>query len=346
MERSVKIMILFCIALYSCDTVVKNNAEIYIIEDTTSILQIFNVKQELSIQTFEINTNKKQEIKGNQGTLVIFPADCFGKVQGSVKIELIECYSIQDMMFNSLSTQTTDGKLLESDGMIYLNALNEKGDTLQIKHGKVKVQMLTKERKVGIQVFEGVEKDNNITWSLLPNKIKQEIKPENILTEEIMPCCDDSILINKPKKEQSKIVADKQIKNEFLVNYVFNITKMGWINCDRFIEGETQNIIVSVSKTQENASLYLVLDKLNSNVMPRNPKAVNGQFEFRNIPINESFTLVALATKGEEIYFGMSNFVNNGAIIQCPELKPITRQGLLDKLLEKFGKDIWSRPLA
>jgi hypothetical protein len=279
---------IICFALFSCNSgnEPKNGHQKMgeIDSDTIIVLTAFNSKHEQNVQTFEINLNKKQTINGNQGTIVTFPAQCFGKVQGLVKIELIECYSIQEMILNGLSTQTTDGKLLESDGMIYLNALNEKGDTLEIMQGKVKVQMPTKQRKENIQIFEGINTSSGITWDLTNEKLKigeisNIIKQNQNNGPQIEVEDPEHNFTIQPKTGQSQIVIDKQIKNEFLVNYVFNITEMGWINCDRYIEGETQDLFVSVGKEQENVSIYLVLDKRNSNVMPRNPKAVNGKFE-------------------------------------------------------------------
>lgn len=340
--------------LFSCNSENGQETTIETDNDTVVILTTYNSEIERKIQTFEINPSKEQEIKGEQGTVVTFPTDCFGKVQGKVRIELIECYSIQDMIFNRLSTQATDGKLLESDGMIYLNALNEKGDTLEIKQGMINVQMPTKKRKEDIQIFEGVEYNNAITWNLSTETLTVKHLPEETnntipkITEEEINYIDkrDSLHQTQPKTGQSKIIIDKQVKNENFVGYVFQISRMGWINCDKYLEGETQNLLVNVGKGQENVSLYLVLDKYNSNLIPTSKTAIDGQMEFRNVPVSESLTLVALATKGDEIYFGMANHPTHEGTVNCPELKPVTRQELTDLLLKKFGKDIWNRPLV
>jgi len=355
--------VLTCLILFSCsqddEQKSKDIVTDKIDQDTTVTLTTYNTEADRSVQIFEITSSKKQEIKGKQGTVVTFPAGCFGKTEGNIKIELIECYSIQDMIFNGLSTQTTDYKLLEMDGMIYLNALNEEGDTLEIKQGKVSVKMPTEKIKDDIQVFEGVENNNAVRWNLsneklmntqqyVGNNIDENVPPQiEVETKEITNNDkQDSIQQTQPKTGQPTITVDKQIKNEYLVNYVFNISKMGWINMDRFIEGETQDLFVDVSEEHKNVSFYLVLDNINSNIIPRNPIAVNGQFEFRNIPISEPFTLVALATKGDEIYFGMANHDTHEGTINCPKLKPVTRLELTDLLFKKFGKDIWNRPEA
>lgn len=342
-----------CLALFSCNSENEpkneHQATVETEKDTVLDLSAYNSKKEQNVQTFEINTSKQQIIKGKQGTIVTFPADCFGKVSGKVKIELIECYSIQEMLLHGLSTQTTDGMLLESDGMIYLNALNEKGDLLEIKNRKVKVQMPTKQKKTDIEIFEGAENSNRITWNLSTEKLivengailkNQYTKEKNEFTQ----IKNDNLLYqNQPKPEQTQIVIDKQIKNENLVNYVFNISKLGWINCDRYIEGKTQELFVNIPSESVGASYYLVLENYNSSVLPK--KTNDGKLSFM-LPLNEPYTIVALSSKGEEIFFNMQNYKGGEREVYFSELYPITRQGLLDKLLEKFGKDIWSRPLA
>jgi hypothetical protein len=312
-------------------------------KDKATVLTAYNSKKGQNIQTFEINTSKQQTVKGKQGTVVTFPAQCFGKVQGTAKIELIECYSVQEMLLNGLSTQTTDGKLLESDGMIYLNALNEKGDTLKIKQGKVKVQMPTKQRKADIQIFDGVKLANTVRWNLSDKNLITHTESQKLEIQ--VPTALDTTqnYQTESKTGQSQIVIDKQIKNENLVNYVFCISKMGWQNCDRFIEGETKQLIVNVPKESTGASYYLVLKNYNSSALPK--QTTDGKLSFI-IPINEPFTIVALSSKGEDIYFNMMDYTDGKDEVDFSELKPVTRQELTDLLMKKFGKDIWSRPLA
>lgn len=343
-----------CLALFACNSESKQKsgqqATREAEKDTVDVLTAYNSKLGQKVQTFEIITSKQQTIKGKQGTVVTFPVDCFGKMQGKVKIELIECYSIQEMLLNGLSTQTTNGKLLESDGMIYLNALNEKGDTLKIKQGKVKIQMPTEREKHGIRYFEGVENDNIIIWNLSNEKLKIEnsLTNNNYTSSQKSKNENPKIVLEndtiyQTKTGQSQIVIDKQIKNENLVNYVFSISKMGWQNCDRFIEGETKQLIVNVPKESTGASYYLVLKNYNSSALPK--QTTDGKLSFI-IPVNEPYTIVALSSKGKDIYFNMIDYTGGKSEVDFSELKSVTRQELTDLLFKKFGKDIWSRPLA
>lgn len=319
-------------------------------KDTTIVFTGY--KSEQNVQTFKITTSRQQTINGKQGTVVTFPIDCFGNIQGKVKIELIECYSILDMIFNGLSTYTTDGKLLESDGMIYLNALSVTGDTLKIKQGKVLIQMPTKQEKKGIKIFEGIKNNNSITWNLSSEKLTGKVLSSQTNSKNgeytsanpiIIERAKDQNSADKLKSGQSQIIIDKQIKNENIVNYVFNISKMGWQNCDRYIEGETKQLIVNVPKESTCASYYLVLRNYNSSAVPK--QTTDGKLSFI-IPVNEPYTIVALSSKGDDTYFNMKDYPGGKDEVEFSRLNPVTRQELTDILIRKFGKDIWNRPLG
>jgi len=337
-----------CINLFSCGSgnEQKTKESISIDNDSTVVLTTFS-KRRFNVQNFEINPAKQNEIIGEQGTVVLFPANCFGKPDGKVNIELIECYSIQNMLLNGISTQTSNGKLLESEGMIFLNAVNEVGDTLGIRKGNIKVKMITTKAKEGIKLFDGVENGNYITWNLSGKKLIHEDGSNN---KHINKESKSSIIISaskdslyRPIFSNSQILIDKKIKSENIINYVFNISKMGWINCDRYIEGETAPLIVFVPKESIGASYYLVLKNYNSSVPPK--LTSNGKLSFM-VPINEPFTIVALGSKGEDFYFKMIDYSGNKNEVVFTELTKVTRQQMTNKLMDKFGKNIWNRPLS
>jgi hypothetical protein len=338
--------VLFVIIFFSCsrenDVNIedKNVNEKKEVENT--VLSSFNLLQD--VQRFELNLNNHRTIIGKYGTVVTFPMGCFGKIQGKIKITLIECYSIHEMIFNGLSTQTSKGKLLETEGMIYLNALDSNGDELKIEKGEVKIQMPTEQIKHDIKIFEGLEKGNQVYWNL------SNVNPISRRKIVLSKLNDDKIIYSSASEDTflqenticSQSIIDKKIKNENLVNYVFSISKMGWQNCDRFIEGETNELIVNVPKESIGASYYLVLKKYNSSALSK--QTTDGKLSFI-IPINEPFTIVSLSSKGEgNIYFNMMDYTGGKYEVDFSGLKFITRQELVDLLIKKFGKNIWNRP--
>lgn len=304
-------------------------------------------------QFFTINPKLQNSITGAMGTKISFPAECFGKINGNITIELIECYRIQDMILNHLSTCTENGSLLETEGMIYINALNEYGDTLEIINGQVKIQMPTDSIKNDIQIFEANPTGNSWAWNLTEiavtsnsNSIKGEgyqSTEDNHSVPVLIPANSGKDTTNKTSSPFNVVIDDK-IKNENIPYYIFQISQMGWINCDRFLNLESNDLIFIAPKELTTLSMYLVLDNYNSILVPENEWMVNQHIKFSNVPNGEPYTIVVLSTKAEEVLLGISSYTNHQDTITCPPLDIVTRQELTNLLYERFGSNIWNRP--
>lgn len=105
---------------------------------------ISEIKSVLSPTTenFEIQINKETILKGKKGTSVYIPANAFQFEDGTepketIIIDIKECYSLTDMIFENLHT-ISGQQILETNGMIYLNAEAD-GKKLSLKKGKALV---------------------------------------------------------------------------------------------------------------------------------------------------------------------------------------------------------------
>lgn len=338
--------------LFSCKTNNKHSANDQARLPLMVIAQEFNtfnfISELDSVQSFIINPDLKQVIKGKQGTKITFSKGCFGKIEGSIEIKLKEFYNIPSMILHGLTTQTTYGEALETDGMIYLRALNMKGDTLEIEEGKrIEIQMPTKSVKKEMELFYGEKVNNHVVWNLRDEKFIN---------------CDDNNQIIKNKSDEhdglsedtsfhpikfAKPIIDEKIETKYLVNYIFNISEMphsGYINIDAFIKGVGKKLLVQIDKKQEYITAYLVFDASNTFLKPI-LSTKDGYLTF--YPSSQPSTLVVLSTKGDETYFGMKRITDEKDIIDTivgPKLEPITRQELTNTLMEKFGKNLSSRP--
>jgi hypothetical protein len=100
--------------------------------------------------------------------------------------------------------------------------------------------------------------------------------------------------INKKKFEAKyqpfKDVAITKIDSAELKYYVLEASRFGWINCDRFINLNTEKIDYFV-ETSANTELYLAFKNYNS--FMKAEKANNG-FVFKNIPLNEPIKLIGI----------------------------------------------------
>lgn len=112
-----------------------------------------------SSQSFSIYNSRDTVIIGNYGTLVLIEKNTFidgeGNIPDTVNLELVEVFTINDMLKNGLST-TSNGNLIETDGMIFLNAVNNYGNYLSIaKNKSIHIETPSFNNIDDIKIFKG-----------------------------------------------------------------------------------------------------------------------------------------------------------------------------------------------
>ncbi|WP_052467080.1 energy transducer TonB [Psychroserpens damuponensis] len=96
-------------------------------------------------------------------------------------------------------------------------------------------------------------------------------------------------------------VTNTSISSRDVGNYVLKTSKLGWINCDRFINGRTTRIKYKLKiKNAEEASINMVFKSLNS-VLPS--WHTNDVYDFRTVGANENVILVAIKRKNGKLYY-------------------------------------------
>lgn len=126
-------------------------------------------------QAFDISdVSKAFDIVGEKGFRVSFPELAFvddegNPVLGEVEIHLTEYTDFSEMAEAGLTTMTTDGSLLETGGMINLEAMSGE-KKLKLASGKtVDITVPSLKDKSGFQTFYGVGSDV-VTWSVNPQQ--------------------------------------------------------------------------------------------------------------------------------------------------------------------------------
>ena len=135
---------------------------------TASISSISTKKS----QYFTCKTDIETVLKGAEGTTLTIPKDCFETETGSilrgvVKIELKEFLKTSDMILANLVTES-DGKLLETGGMIFLNATDSEGNKVKIRSDEdIKITLPKPPKAEEKQLFYGEKSPNGrINWTL------------------------------------------------------------------------------------------------------------------------------------------------------------------------------------
>ena len=121
-------------------------------------------------QTFCINPNRDTLLHLEQGTIINVPAHIFNTTTDAcVEFSVKEIYKYSDMLLENLAT-TSNGKLLETGGMVYTEAKDENGNTLQIKSGKSFTIMLpTDNARDDMGLFYGERDPHTQEMNWLPS---------------------------------------------------------------------------------------------------------------------------------------------------------------------------------
>ena len=125
-----------------------------------SISDFYNYFFQRNEQSFTVRMGKDQTIKAAKGTELFIPAESLQLVGGGevaadeVVITIREALSYQDMILGNLTT-SSHGDLIETGGMVYLEARTKDGRLLEVKPGKELLLSIPSEEKLpeGMELF-------------------------------------------------------------------------------------------------------------------------------------------------------------------------------------------------
>jgi hypothetical protein len=131
----------------------------------------FAQNREKAKQYFSFQGNEGAFLEGAKGTVLQIPPNSFVNqnnevVEGLINFALIESYSYNDMLTQNLSTKS-GGELLETGGMVYLEAKDSNSNELALKKGSIISTSMASEEALltGMEGFNGVQDSvGNIEW--------------------------------------------------------------------------------------------------------------------------------------------------------------------------------------
>lgn len=122
--------------------------------------------------TFQFSSNRDTFLIGKRGSSFHIPANAFvnkeGEIyKGQIEVELLEAFTLEDMILGNLTTITDDGRLLESSGMFRLS-IKGNGKTLKVKpNAKVMMTIPAISLQEDSKIFYGkIDDQKGLTWKL------------------------------------------------------------------------------------------------------------------------------------------------------------------------------------
>ncbi len=145
----------------------------------------------LEAQVFTINPERDTIIETQHGTVISIPAHSFVNKQGvaaelPIDLEIKEAMTPSEIMKAGLST-TSNGKLLETGGMFYINARNGEDNLTIDKSKPLNVNVPVNNTKNDMMLFKGERKaDGTINW-IEPKAMKKKLSTVDILKLDFYP---------------------------------------------------------------------------------------------------------------------------------------------------------------
>jgi hypothetical protein len=261
-------------------------------------------------QEFRINTTYGGVINGYEGTQILIPADAFF-ITGCTEavICLQEYYRPSEMVKAGLTT-TSNGKLLISEGMIYLKATDGcTGAEIKLKK-EITIAMPTQQGNKATQLFAGKKEDLIINWLERDPEEFAINKAGTVLEPEPLPATNGE----EGGGERENITLENS-------SFVFKTKKLDWINCDRYYElKEPANLIVE-SKELNQFTTVLVVLKNDRSIIPAYLYAGETSAMVQPLPPNQPVTIIAMRAAGTEYELSYVEATSSDTRVQLPAFR-------------------------
>ena len=320
----------------------------------------------IGMQQFSIDPAVDTVIIGKNGTLIRITAhsftDCSGNaLSGNITVFLREFYTTRDIVLSGLTT-TTNNDVLETGGMIYLNAQQDKRPVCVSQKHQLGIIIPSAERKKGMMHYTGIMSrvNKNINWvrpeGLLDDTIwykeqtgewdQDEMKPEEAFKKGILqrlgkPAGSDDTFFNEYRNGD---FSSYGFNNK--VNYIFETKKLGWINIARLAsqpDNKEASIAVRLRNKQPLNTVFVKLILPNQGEYLQAYKLDDGRYVFGkdltdkiDLPLGAKGYLLAACYYNHRLFYSMTEFIISDNQMFSIELKETTSEKLKSILLEKF----------
>jgi hypothetical protein len=292
MKKLLTVMITIAVIFFSaCKSNKENPSDIFTKVYTTD---------NLSKEPFIIQADRDTILRGKSGTILRIYKNTFidskgQTIVGSIDIELKEAFTTYDMVIANLTT-TTNGQMLQSGGMIYINASVD-GQQVEIANDKFIGAIVPSENlQNDMQIFEGKLDSNGINWVNPKNTLNDELKAANVKVKSdsvahvkqkkgkkalesildylasdtveegnnndriapLAPAFEGAIFIQEFKQQKGT----NFFVEDYQTHYIFTVKKLGWANIDRlYSDPRTKDVelITNIENHKDFQTVYVTM---------------------------------------------------------------------------------------
>jgi TonB family protein len=112
-------------------------------------------------------------------------------------------------------------------------------------------------------------------------------------------------------------------------HYILSSSKLGWINCDRFITKTPQTRFKVFVGEGNNSDVKIIFENYKS-VLPG--YYVDGYYQFDNVPVGEPVTIIAIRAKNDNLMLAINKTIINNSIYSALNFKQVTVETLKEEM--------------
>jgi hypothetical protein len=176
-------------------------------------------------QIFDIDPEISNTIECENGTLIIVPENAFCDKNGvviksRVKLEVVEALNVADMIAYNLTTMS-DGKALQSGGMLYIQPTVEGEHVFIQKDKPLLIEVPTNEIVPGMVAWKGeVNEKGDINW-VNPKELAKFLIPVDFKTLDFLPAGFDAA-VAKGMPYKNHVSSDRELKDSLYYSLGLN----------------------------------------------------------------------------------------------------------------------------
>jgi hypothetical protein len=323
-------------------------------------------KSLIKTQTFQINANRDTILIGSNGTLIKLDknsfSDCRGnQINGLITIKFKEVLSKQDIILSGLNT-TSNGDILETGGMLNLQVFQNQNELCIDDSAKIGFIVSAKKYQENMKLYSGIldEKKKTVNW-IDPNPLLNE---SIIIIKQIAEWNQDEISkdeafeygildsANVPLSYNNKFYQDyvndkfAEYKFQNTLNYIFETSKLGWLNIDRLMEVANTKEVTFVTNVKNSQAFKLINVTLifkDLNIYISGYPFGNGKYIFGKsrtqkveLPVGERVILLATSYYKRSPYF----FYKEINIKEVNNIDIELKESTLEKITQQLKTEI------
>jgi hypothetical protein len=289
--------------------------EIMVVNEKLHYESIFSLNK-IQTEVFTINLDNDVVIYGSKGTVLRIKAHSLIKqnkaiAHGLANLYLNEYITKADFVWNNLPTQSL-GKPLESGGSVCVKIF-QNNIALQLKdYETIDIKFMGNNKNM--QSFIGKQVKNNIIWMPDKNYVKPVLQSINYNKEVLSLLNESANVSNNEQNNNSDTFIMEGNNMDYLYDveydnggiqeyYLISATKLGFINCDRFLDSQQLVNFTIPIDTIYRATTFIIFKEINSVMSGR---IVDSKYViFENIPANTEISVLSMSLINKQVYFGV-----------------------------------------